>query len=226
MLRILLTCIWPAIVGTFPGIVVGLIWDLRPGAGVAGIGALVGFLMGLRRMSVRRAAALTLGFMASRFTGPIGDRVLDDLDGETESNELEGMDVEFAVLDWLLLHGIRPRRGWAVLVGAGLGLVWAVWQDMTSHSTEPDHLLHARSMIWGAASAGVVASTAYRRPVIVATILSAYVGFCLDIAENVGPYRLSGNQIDLCTLSAVGFTLLVTAICGGGEDEQHARDAP
>lgn len=183
-----------------PGVFVALLWKPAPGVAVAGIGALAGFMMGVFRISPKRAASLTLGILAAYNLGAVGDRALERLDEASEDDTPEWSQEVFA--NWLFPGRIRKRRSWLVLAGLGCGLIAGVircWFDsqiiadggtgffLPLRGAQDSLFVQAILMslvsaIWGGGFFGLFASAAYRRPVALGVTTTGFVGLCIGLA--------------------------------------------
>ncbi len=71
--------------------------------------------------------------------------------------------------------------------------------------------------IWMSGAMGILASVAYRRPILLAAAISGYLSACIFFAADDGRGAGAVSNVVLFTTAAVGFALLVTALITIGQ---------
>ncbi|MCA9073105.1 MAG: hypothetical protein KDA84_29485, partial [Planctomycetaceae bacterium] len=197
------------ILGGIPGMVLFAFVSQRVGIATAVLGALVGAVIGIADLSVRRVCRLLFAIIVN-YNLPGMDRLFDWVDdGTTISSESKTLSE--AVNDWLAAKDVEDRRCRIVMMGLVVGLLCGAGVSifdavqlmgdrqgiLLPFDNSPDSLivqsvlLSLACAIWFGAATGVLATPAFRRPIlsaiVIASVLSGMIGFAAHDGRGPGP---------------------------------------
>lgn len=233
---VLLTrCLGFAVLGAIPGMLILFVPGIpRTGIAVAVLGALIGAAFGIPGVSPSRTFRLLAATIIVRNVPTAGHRAMDWVDADDPASLDEEGDLSAKLFHWLSAPHVEQRRGWLVLVGLvsglALGATIAIHDILAVRASKPGWYLPIRgandsietqgvlltllAVIWIAALAGIVASAAYRRPIVFAGCFGGGIFGLVGYAAGAPPIGF------FFTTGAIALALIVAACMGleNGED--------
>ncbi|REJ70659.1 MAG: hypothetical protein DWQ31_00290 [Planctomycetota bacterium] len=236
MIRQVAKVIVGALVAAVPGILIHFFVHPRAGIAVASLSALIGALLALPGVSLRRTAKLFLATMVD-YNLPVSHRIYDWVDEGTESPP-SSFDDRF--MGWIVaVDVVDRRRRWifvALALGAVIGGVIAGRDYVAIGEGRTGVVLPMRNVrdslesqvvmiaglfsVWTASAFAMLAAPAFRRPILVCAGLGGFIGFMIayTVQGPTGPRPISGVLI-LGTAGAAFAILIATVISSPSPDD-------
>lgn len=226
-------CFW-----AIPGIVLAGLGSTEIGLALVLIGAPIGIILGLGYAVPGRLSKLLFAVIVARNIPSVRESAFNWVD-EGDGPEAKSIAASDRLLEWLGAAGTGKRRGWWVLVAllAGIAAGGALTvRDISALAQGKPGLilpmagsrdsLQSQAIIaslclgvWAGAATGIVASSAYRRPILFAITFAGYLSSCIALAIAGAPG--AGAIVVGFTTTAAGMAMLVAALV---TDEAHPSE--
>jgi ABC-type amino acid transport system permease subunit len=241
-LQSVILCLTGLAGGAIPGALIADFVSRRTGIAVMFLGMPIGLVVALGFAAPRRLVRLLLAVLVARNIPTLHNSALAWVDDGSEPGQKSEAASE-RLLAWLLPEGAHQPRGYWVLGALITGIVAGgalMARDVAALNVgKPGFILPltgARDSlvtqavlvticfgIWSAGAMGTLASVLYRRPILLAAAIAAYLSACLGYAgDDSGGERILSVVVGFTT-AGVAFALIVAAVVAS---VQNPSDAP